>query len=220
MGHRTDSELAAVVKAANAIADEEFEVYGGGWKNEISTALLDAVYSIRAVYRSDHPGVGVFGRLQTFRSDHESVTDDLSRLASLDVEVVDGIMGNTRSSQRRKSEIVKEVAQRFVDEGVSSASDFTSRDIAEMKRIYTSVKGIGWITFEYFAMLLGVPGVKADTMIVRFVNRALEAEELPPVDTRRARELVVSAYEETGRGATLTHFDHAIWRAESDLARE
>ncbi len=67
-------------------------------------------------------------------------------------------------------------------------------------------------------MLLGVPGVKADRMIVRFVNAALAAARLDAVDARTARELVVQAYAFEPRGETLTHYEHAIWRAKGELA--
>lgn len=35
--------------------------------------------------------------------------------------------------------------------------------------------GLGKVTAEYLLMLLGVPGLKADVMILRFVNDALAA---------------------------------------------
>lgn len=218
MSAQTDAKLKAVVEAVHSVPAENFSVYGGGWPEEISTALLDAVFSMRAVYRSDRPGVGVHGRLTTFREKYDGAKDDLALLHAIGEGEIERIMGRTVSAQRRKSVIAIEAAQRFVESGVRTADDFRNKEIADMKTVYTSVRGLGWVTFEYFAMHLGVPGVKADTMIVRFVNRVLEAEGFEPVKARDARAIVVSAYEKTGLGESLMHFDHALWLSESDRA--
>lgn len=218
MSSKTDTKLDAIVEAVRAVPVENFSAYGGGWPEEISTALLDAVFSMRAVYRSDRPGVGVYGRLTTFRQKHGEAKDDLALLHAIGEVEIERIMGSTVSAQRRKSVIAIEAARRFVEADVRTANDFRSRSITDMKKIYTSVRGLGWVTFEYFAMHLGVSGVKADTMIVRFVNRALNFEGFEPVKARDARALVVSAHEETGLGESLMHFDHALWLSESDRA--
>ena len=54
------------------------------------------------------------------------------------------------------------------------------------KATYTTVLGLGSVTWEYFLMLLGIPGVKADVHIRRFVERATGDE----VSAGRARDLV------------------------------
>jgi hypothetical protein len=74
--------------------------------------------------------------------------------------------------------------------------------------------GLGEVTAEYFAMLLGHPGVKADTMIRRFVSKALTRAGLPAVGRQEAHRLVKAAHEADGRGENLTRTDHAIWRFE------
>lgn len=64
------------------------------------------------------------------------------------------------------------------------------------------------MTWEYFGMLLGKPGVKADTWICRFVERAVGRDVSP----REAKSLVMAA---AGRlNADATHLDHAIWAYE------
>lgn len=218
MSAQTDVRLEAVVDAVREIPAENFSAYGGGWPDEISTALLDAVFSMRAVYRSERPGVGVSGRLSTFRDAHSEAKNDLTLLHAVGEREIERIMGSTKSAQRLKSVVAIEAARRFVESGVVTANDFRSKDIAEMKKVYTSVRGLGWVTFEYFSMHLGVPGVKADTMIVRFVNRALEANGLQHVTPGETRSLVVEAHGQTGLGESLMHFDHAVWLSESDRA--
>lgn len=94
--------------------------------------------------------------------------------------------------------------------GVVHAQNFLDADSEAMKRIYTSVSGLGWVTFEYFSKLLGVPGVKVDTMIARFVDSALVASCFRVVNNCGARTLVVDEYSSLQRGKTVSYFEHAI----------
>lgn len=61
-------------------------------------------------------------------------------------------------------------------------------------------------------MLAGVPGVKADRMVIRYVERAVGATP-GHLGASDAAALVRAVAELTGRN--ITHLDHAIWRFES-----
>lgn len=73
------------------------------------------------------------------------------------------------------------------------------------KLAYTDVVGLGDVTWEYFLMLLGKPGVKADVWIVRFVSKAVGRTTSSP----ETRDLVKAAAAELGTDPTA--LDHAIW---------
>lgn len=79
----SSSSVDTVVVAVSRIPDVGFPRYGGGWTDEIGTALVDAVFSIRATYNSKTDGKGVFRRVKTFRSDFPEATDDLEALVSV-----------------------------------------------------------------------------------------------------------------------------------------
>lgn len=215
----TDAQVGALVAETRKIADSEFTEYGGGWKGRIGTALVDAVFSIRAKYTAKDPTRGVIGRLVAFNEARPEAMDDLDALIELGEHELARIMGRGVTGGRKKAACVIEAAQnlRALDPPVTTAADLLGADPLQVKKAYTSVHGLSWVTCEYFQMLLGKPGVKADTMIVRFVNAALEASGLDPVDARSARELVVQASGVDVRGATLTHFEHALWRAKGQL---
>ncbi|MEO9248792.1 hypothetical protein ABDK96_13985 [Citricoccus nitrophenolicus] len=219
------AQLEAVEISTTSIDPEFWKSYSGGWKTEISTALIDAVFSIRSTYRSGTPGKGVYNRLVDFREQHGETIQSLATLVAIGEEPIRKCMGEGRSAQRLKSEAVVEAAGALTEIGVDTADDFRNAEYEELKTAYTGVRGLGWITFEYFAMLLGRPGVKADTMIVRFVNRALQVAGLSAVDAAAARDLVIKTYERSLKGSnegptaeTLTHFEHAIWLTESNRA--
>lgn len=215
----TSPPIDAVVKAIAAIEDIEFEAYQGGWKNEIGTALVDAVFSMRAKYNASDPAKGVSGRVRTFRETYPETQNDLSALAKLDEKLIRKIMGDTVTGRRPKSVCVVEAAQTLMnlEPPVMTADDALVAGEAMVAPAYTSVKGLGPVTAEYFLMHLGVPGVKADRMIIRFVDRALLAKGLEETSRpSEARDLVIKAYEIDPRGAaSLNAFEHAIWRVES-----
>src|SRR5699024_505152 len=95
-------------------------------------------------------------------------------------ESIREIMGNTVTGRRPKSVCVVEAAETLMNLAppVVTADDALVAGEETVTQAYTSVKGLGPVTAEYFQMHLGVPGVKADRMIIRFVDRALSGESL------------------------------------------
>lgn len=215
-----EQQVRAVLAETAKLNDDEFTAYSGGWKGRVGTALVDAVFSIRARYRVDDPSKGVGGRLKTFNAKYPEAINDLAALAAVGEHDLAEIMGRTKTGGRSKAACVIGAAEALlkVEPPITTADDLVAADTARVQAAYTSVHGLGWVTSEYFQMLLGVPGVKADRMIVRFVNAALAGAGMDAVDARTARELVVQAYAAEKRGETLTHYEHAIWRAKGELA--
>lgn len=70
---------------------------------------------------------------------------------------------------------------------------------------YTSVKGCGQVTWQYFRMLLGHDDVKPDTWVMRFVQ-----DRLPSIKSTAEASQIVSAVADR-LGASKTDLDHAIW---------
>ena len=181
----------------------------GGWPDQIEAALIDAVLSISARYGSETNGVR--GAVARYRA---SVgldrPDDLAQLSSQDPEQLQTVLNDQKISGRTKASAIVEAATNLLAVGVKSAADLDPQNPVQ-KKAYTSVHGLGWVTWEYFGMLLGKPGIKADRWIVRFVNRALDRE----VTAAEAKALLIEAAAELE--ATPTELDHAIWAHERDL---
>lgn len=217
------AQIDALVAEAAKLDDEEFTAYGEGWTGNVGTALIDAVFSIRAQYEAKDPTKGVIGRLRTFNAKHSEAMNDLSSLMALVETELRDIMGRGVTGPQTKAACVIEAAEALLalEPSIVTADDLVSADSYAVKKAYTGVDGLGWVTCEYFQMLLGKPGVKADRMIVRFVNAALTKAGPDEVGPHEARELVVEAHKMDDRGAkTLTHYEHAIWRAKGELAVE
>lgn len=210
--------MTALLSAVDSLPLEFFTAYRGGYPNSIGLALVDAVYSIQASYDSEHPGKGVLNRVKQFRSDHSNAVDDLRVLADLDEHAIQKVMGEGKTSQRTKSGAVLEAARALtaLDPPIIQAADFTAERRGDARRAYTRVHGLGKVTFTYFTMHLGVPGVKADSLLTRFVARHAYGDESLKLGSDHVVALVNQAYESRPQIAeTVTHFEHALWRAES-----
>lgn len=125
-------------------------------------------------------------------------------LAAVDAQSLAEVLGNRQSTGGvLKAAAIVDAAGRLVSDGAVHAVDV---DEARHKSAYVGTKGLGPVTWSYFLMLLGHDGVKADTLVTRFVaqavNREVSAEEVTELVTSVARELEVSP----------TVLDHAIWR--------
>ncbi|QCW49533.1 hypothetical protein FE634_02285 [Nocardioides dongxiaopingii] len=202
------SDAEDVVRGVREAGIEAQVVTDYGWPGQIELALVDSVMSIRARYGTETSGV--LGRVLRYRSvTKRNPLDDLTEFSRLDPEELRDLLGLQRSGGRLKSEICLDVAQRLVDAGVVSASDVEA-DRPAHKLAWTGTVGLGWVTWEYFTMLLGHPGVKADTMVNRFVSKAIGVKT---ADAKRAHGAVTGAAELLGVQAR--DLDHAIWRHES-----
>ena len=213
-GNQMDEQQAitAVAKAVKSIDEAHFAAWPGGWPEQIGMALIDAVYSIRANYHAKDPAKGVLNRARAFREMHPEAANDLELIRSLGEKRIRDLMGNGKTSARYKSVCVIEAADNLLslDPPVRHTAQLAALD-PNHKRAYTSVKGLGWVTYEYFTMLLGQPGIKADTMIRRFVYTALTEQGLSSVDVHTARRLVETVHASERPLIGLHEFDHAIW---------
>lgn len=214
----TSNDVDALRKAIEEKLPQPWSEWPGGYPDEIEIALLDAVLSIRASYGRRHNGVR--GTTARYR---ESVgggqLDDLTRLAGYDAESLATILQNDQqTSGRSKASAAIEAASNLVTAGVKHAADL---DPDAHKRAYTSVHGLGKVTWEYFTMLLGKPGVKADTWVTRWVSeqvgRSLTSDEAGALVREAAGRL------DDAPGAAsplLTRLDHQIWLTARGRSRD
>lgn len=212
--------IAAVAKAVKGIPEENFSAWPGGWPDQIGMSLLDAVYSIRAVYKTKNPSNGVLGRAKSLNHTHPDVANDLKLLRDLGEKRIRVIMGNGKTGGRYKSECVIEAADNFLslESPVSAATHLRPLD-PEHRKAYTDVKGLGDVTYEYFTMLLGNPGIKADRMIRGFVDAALKKQQLAPVSAEAAWRIVKAVQAAERPDVKLQKFDHAIWIYQRNLPK-
>lgn len=187
--------------------------FGEGWPGNVELALIDTVLSIRARYGVT-ADTGVRGAIKRYKSATERTEwDDLSVLAAADPGSLAEVLANRQKTGRvSKTEAIVAVAGRLADAGVVHAAD-VDRTLAEQRQAYCGTKGLGPVTWEYFLMLIGHDGVKADTLVTRFVTEAigrkLDSETVVRLVTKTAAAMDM-------RAADL---DHSIWRHMSNARR-
>lgn len=118
-----------------------------------------------------------------------------------------------------KAVAIQQAAQRLAELGVDSTDELRQVVASEPARFdavhaawLSVVSQSSGITWDYFLMLAGIPGVKADRMVVRFVANAIghpDARMSPSV----AAALVRAAADHFHVSATV--LDHAVWRFQS-----
>lgn len=198
-----------------------------GYPDGLALCIIDSIQSTGSHYTSVR---NVVGRYRKHRGNAATTDGTAELLATFDscggVEGWAGEIGNhkpasTRRGASLKAAVIQQVARNLHDDGVRTTDDLRARGALEpgnevrrlaTKKLWTSVEAqSSGITWNYALMLAGLPGVKADRMVTRFVSRALGGVELSP-------EAAASLVREVAQlmGVSATDLDHAIWRKESD----
>jgi hypothetical protein len=103
-----------------------------------------------------------------------------------------------------KTDAIQAAASNLVAVGVHHASDLDP-NARSHRGAYVRVPGLGPVTWEYFSMLLGSPGIKADTWIRRFAGEALGREVSSDEASTLLRQVAAASE------VDLRALDYAIW---------
>jgi hypothetical protein len=216
MTEYTDAIVASV--RAKLGGQENWKRWPGGWPNEISTSLIDAVFSARATY-STSAGRGVHAQVQRWRQANEDQRNSLDALIG-DIDRIGPAswargFGNEQHAPGRarrhpddpmKAAAVREAAMRLRAAGIDHAADISEEHKKDVDSLLRQVAGIGKATSAYFLMLLGLGGVKPDVMINRFLTEIADGRRL---SHEQAVEELTAAAEQLG--TTPHELEHAIW---------
>jgi hypothetical protein len=200
-----DREVALLVERIKADIPKPWPQWPGGWPGKLEAALLDAVLGIRANYGQEHNGVrGAIERWRIHGSAAGSSLDDLQTIAAATPDDLAQALNDQKLNGRPKAVVIREAAQALLAAGIRHAEDATAHP-ADTQRAYTSIRGLGDVTAAYLLMLLGQPGVKADTWVRRFVDQAAGRK----VSVADAEQLMTAAA--TRLGVSPTDLDYAVW---------
>lgn len=217
----TAEQLHALVAACEQFRGSEAPK---GYRDGLALCMIDGVQSTGVTYGS----VGkVLDRYRAYRREQggEPAADGTAELLGTFYECggPDGwaarIGTRNRTSTRGgilKSEAIRDVATVLAAEGIDTttalraAADDDEARLEQVRNAWCAVKGQrSGITWRYVLMLAGVPGVKPDRMICRFVADALDVPRRS-VGSEFAAEIVTAAAAELD--VSVTALDHAIWR--------
>ncbi|MFG2052817.1 hypothetical protein ACGFI9_02195 [Micromonospora sp. NPDC048930] len=197
-----------------------------GYPDSLALCVIDAIWSIGVRY------AGVENVVERYRTSRQRAGGDPDRdgLPEL-LEHFERIGGpetfaaevnnrqrvSTHSGAVLKAEAVYQAALGLTEAQVGTCEELrvaaTGPHQAQVKNAWVDVPGQGsGISWRYLLMLVGLPGVKPDRWICRFVARALGRATIVP-DT--AACLVVES--SNLMGVSPTSLDHEIWRYERGI---
>ncbi|OBA98273.1 hypothetical protein A5666_22790 [Mycolicibacterium fortuitum] len=214
----TAAQLQALVERCKQFRDAKAP---GGYREGLALCVIDSVQSTGVKYPSVE---NVVARYRDYRRGEggDPNTDGAAELLATfdELDGPDGwsqkIGNGNRTSSRGgvlKAEAIRDAARVLAAEGIETTVALlgTAEDEERLERLrkaWCAVKGQrSGITWHYLQMLAGIPGVKPDRMICRFVADALK---LPSVTTGFALEILTAAAEEMGMSPT--DLDHAVWQ--------
>ena len=197
-----------------------------GYPTSLALCAIDSIYSTASHYGSV---VKVVQRYVTYRRDQggDASADGLTELLGTFDELGGSQSWSERIGNRKKvstrpgaalkSDAIEEASRSLLALGIDTTADLRSAVSAgagRPKQAWLAAPGQrSGLTWGYALMLVGVPGVKADRMVVRYVARALGVGDVTP---RHAASLAADVA--VANGWNVIHLDHAIWRFESGRA--
>ncbi|MEW2378834.1 hypothetical protein AB0883_22415 [Micromonospora sp. NPDC047812] len=194
-----------------------------GYPDSLALCVLDAIWSIGVRYSA------VENVVRRYRQARRAEGGDADRDTASDllrfIDLLGGAdefalrVGNrqrvsTHAGAVRKADAVRRAAQALHETGAETVSDLRAvaagPNAARLKDVWLALPGqSSGLSWHYLLMLAGLPGVKPDRMVCRFVARALERERVPPAEAaclvKRAAVLL---------DVSPTALDHEIWRHE------
>lgn len=198
-----------------------------GYRDSLALCLIDSVYSTGVRYKTVE---NITCRYIKFRKESggDPFSDGVTELLeSFDTcgEVVEWAAKigsrnkvSTRPNAILKAEAIRRIAAMLRELGIETAADLRTLTTSpvkmdEVKSRWLAVPGQrSGLTWRYGLMLAGVPEVKPDRMIQRYVARALDVK-LSDLGQERAASAVAAVAQDSGWDRI--HLDHAIWRFES-----
>lgn len=221
--HQVDALEAAV---RNEIGEDATDWYEPDGYDSVALAVLDSIYSTGNHY------TGVINLVNKYRAARiaEGGSPDTDTATDLVEAVgrwggVDGLVKNTNQWKTSSADgappkalaaygAAKILQQHGLETGVQVREKLMEREDRMSSPARTEWLALpgqsSGLTWSYFLMLCGVPGVKADRMILRYVRRLVDEH----VNGEQAAELVENVADRLG--ISYTTLDHAIWRKESD----
>lgn len=195
-----------------------------GYPNSLALCIVDSIFSTGSHYQAV---INVVRRYRDLRGP-AAETDGTAELLSTFADH-DGARGwaehmknrkpaSTRPGASLKAAVVEQVAINLDEAGVCTTADLRQRadptyeqTSRATKALWTSAEAqSSGITWEYALILAGLPRVKADRMVIRFVTEATGASTIDPT---QAAQLVVAGQEvvDVSRGWLVAqlHWFHA-----------
>lgn len=227
----TDGHVRAVANQVMAdLGTQDGWIVPDLYRGSPALAVIDSIQSIGVRYANVE---NVVGRYRAHRgaaarpdglSDLAQSFDDLSGVEGW-IEKIGTRNLTSTTSGTLKAEVIRAAAVALLAAGVDDADSVRARlaDDAEgvtggasLEKLWNDLPGqSSGISFSYFTALLGMPAVKPDRMIVRYLSRAA-GQTLRPKEAGVLLQSVAAQLDVT----EVFVLDHNVWRFESGRTQQ
>lgn len=218
----TQAEIQTLVKyCEDNLGDKTLWQTPEGYPDSLALCIIDSLYSTGSHYTSV---VNVITKYKTTEGTSHGAQDLLDSIeeAGGPRGWAENVVGNLKPAHTKahaplKAEIIERAAQLMVDLGIDTVEEL--RTVVEASPQENPVH-TGWkklpsqssgVTYNYLLILAGMPSVKPDRMILRFLADALGKDSDLYFD--RAVELIQATADELQVSSRT--LDHIVWRAAS-----
>lgn len=218
----TQQEIDTLVDFCNTnLGDPQLWKTPAGYPNSLALCIIDSIFSTGSHYSS------VTNVVNRYRSAHGSTDGAHALLDSIRAaggpaqwaeEVVRNVKpAHTKANAPLKAEVIEKAASMLVGFGIDTVGDFKDHvaKSPQSNPVHTAWKKLpsqsSGITYNYMLILTGLPSVKPDRMVLRFLGTALG--EHSPLTPQRAVELITATA--SSLGVSPRTLDHIAWRAAS-----
>ena len=218
----TDAEIKTLVTYCETnLGDPTVWTTPDGYPNSLALCIIDSIYSTGSHYSSV---VNVIERYKESGGENDgaqALTRSIKEAGGARewaTTIAHNLKpANTRPGAQLKAEIIEQAAGLMTELGIDTVPDLRSKvednplDNAVMRKWKRLPSQSSGVTYNYLLILAGMPSVKPDRMILRFLAHALGEET--ELDGRRAVELIT----ETAKTMNVDPraLDHIAWRAAS-----
>lgn len=218
----TQEEVDALdVYCKRNLGEQDLWVSPEGYPNSLALCIVDSIYSTGSNYTSV---VNVINRYRASRGHTDGATGLLESISAAGGPRgwAESVAGNRKPAHSRpraplKAEVIAQAAELLVTRGIDTVDDLISAVEAspgdnpihdEWKKLPSQGSGV---TYSYLLLLVGLPSVKPDRMVLRFLKQALDTEA--ELTTNHAVELLMAAADSLQ--VSPRTLDHVVWRAAS-----
>lgn len=218
----TQQEINTLIDYCNTnLGDPELWRTPEGYPNSLALCIIDSLYSTGSHYSS------VVNVINKYTAVHGNEDGAVALLASITgaggprawaTEVVDNLKpAHTKAGAPLKAEIIQQAAQLMTSLDIDTVEDLVAQVEDEplnnsvhnaWKRLPSQSSGV---TYNYLLILAGLPSVKPDRMILRFLATALGKDT--ELSIQKAVELITEAAK--AMNVSPRTLDHIAWRAAS-----
>ncbi|MDN5698724.1 MAG: hypothetical protein L0G85_00230 [Kocuria sp.] len=203
------------------LGEKDLWITPEGYPNSLALCIIDSIYSTGSHYTS------VVNVINRYRAAHGQRDGAAALLESISAAGgarawANSVAGNLKPAHTKpgaplKAEVIGQAAALMLKHGIDTVEDLvlaveTSPQGNPVHDAWKKLPSQGsGVTYSYLLLLAGLPSVKPDRMVLRFLERALGTGV--PMTTDRAFELVMAAADRLE--VSPRTLDHVIWRAAS-----